>query len=129
MKTTHNQPGSETRPGEAASGFESNESACFAASQRISSYPVSLLLGRLIADYGNSPAEFARGLGYCRIEYGLPRLWRWLEEGEGPEPIINRTARAYPAVEVELRLALSVTQVLKRMERQAPRASRCHAGG
>lgn len=91
------------------------------------SYPISLLLNRLIHDSGLRRAGLVRSLGYRNIPRGLRRLGLWLSNGEGSHRIIGQMAAAYPNVATELALALRATPAIKKIERDNEWLERCKA--
>ena len=87
-------------------------------------YPISMLLDRLIYDCGQSPAQFVKTLGCGDIvQGGLEQLEPWLASGAGPGEFIERIAALYPAVEIELRLAVAATMFI-----QTVAATDCESG-
>ena len=90
-------------------------------------YPISLLLARLIADHGGSPAEFIGRLGYRNIERGLRRLDPWMTSGEGYDRIIKEIAAAYPEYAEELKTAIGATKAVKTAEAEAAFLELCKA--
>jgi len=96
-------------------------------SQGASSYPISVLLRRLIEQYGPSPIEFVQALGYHKNERGLGRLQPWLESGNGFGRIIEQIATVYPAVAAELKLAVEATDAIRQAESQAAFLEQCKA--
>ena len=92
-----------------------------------SKYPVSLLLARLIADCGDSPTDFIKRLGYRNIERGLRRLDPWLNNGEGFHRIIRQIIATFPRIEIELRLSIEATKVMKKAESQVAWVEQCEA--
>lgn len=86
-------------------------------------YPITMLLDRLIYDNGQSPAQFVMTLGYGDIVQGLEQLEPWLAAGAGPDEFIERIAAAYPAIETELRLAVAATMYINRIA-----ATDCESG-
>lgn len=90
-----------------------------------SSYPIWVVLNRLIEQYGPSPAEFIQTLGYRNGYKGLRRLEPWLQNAEGFPRILTQIATTYPNHADELNAALTETKAMKRADFEAAFLEEC----
>ncbi len=97
-------------------------------SGKISQYPISVLLQKMIERFGPSRSGFVRTLGYRKnVESGLARLTPWLEHGEGFWRIIKNIAAVYPDQAQALEAAIQKTKSAKAAEAEAAFLEHCKA--
>jgi hypothetical protein len=88
-------------------------------SERVSDYPISQIIARIMSDSRLSRHEFVVSLGYRYIERGLLRLNPWIDKGEGFDRIINQITRFYPLYADEIQKAVTATAEMKAAEAEA----------
>jgi hypothetical protein len=87
-------------------------------SQGASHYPIVQFISRLMQESGLSPTEFVHALGYKKIERGLLRLNRWLDNCDGHDFILKQIA-AWSGQAEELQRAVEATELMKTSESKA----------
>ena len=97
-------------------------------SQGAHHYPIQQFLHRLIEQYGPTPTEFVKTLGYSKhIDRALHRLGLWLDAAEGYDKIIRQIAWKYPRHAGDLRDAIAATEEIRTAEAKAVFLEKCRS--
>jgi hypothetical protein len=95
-------------------------------SQGDSHYPIQQFLRGLIEQYGPTPENFVRALGYWKhTDPPLQSLRLWLTDGQGYKKVIRQIAKKLPNHADELYGAIAATKELRWIEAEAAFLEEC----
>lgn len=95
--------------------------------QGASEYPISHCISQIMDEYGFSQLELVLAVGEGDLDNGLRNLDLWLEQGHGPESMIEQITAAFPAHAEALATAVTATITMKRAEADAAWLEKCRA--